>query len=180
MRKTLIVLFVMISAAANGQHCLWDCTGFLMIKTDATKAEMDMMRPVLVDAQKHVVIDTLYGTGKETFDTCRFLYFDDFVKYRKERSKLHSWYNYDTMLKFAEGYYVVHYNFCKYERGNTELSVRYAGPGHGHDHYIPVPMDKRIHLHDLNNEIRNKEFESILKKVEPQIINVSRAQWGLQ
>lgn len=177
----MIIFLLLACSMAKVQHCPWDCAGFLMIKTDASKAEMEAMHPVLVDARHQVVVDTLYGTGKETFDTCRFLYFDDFVKYRKERSKLHSWYGYDTMLEFAEGYYVVHFNFCKYDRdAEGPLFIRYAGPGHNHDHYLPVPVEKRIHLHEYNTEIRNKNYSAILKAVEPSIITISRKEWGLQ
>lgn len=177
MKPLIIGIFLLSFINASAQHCPWDCTGFLMIKTDATKSEIEKLQPVLVDANKQVVIDTLYGTGKDTYDTCTFMEYDDFVKYRTERTRLHHWYEYDTVLNFAKDHYVVHYNFCKHE--GKQLFIRYMGPGHGHYHYMEIPADKRIHLHDLNNMIREKNYTGILKQVEPNIINVSRAQWGL-
>jgi hypothetical protein len=177
MRRILLLTSLFLFLKASAQHCPWDCTGFLMLKTDATEAEMQMLRPVLVDADKQVVIDTLYGTGKDTYDSCIFLEYRDFVKYRTARIKVYYWYQYDTVLKFAKDYYVVHYNFCK--NSGKPLFIRYTGPGHGHYHYIEIPDEKRIHLHELNAMILAKDYEGILKKVEPNIISVNRSQWGL-
>lgn len=181
MKNILLATFMLLSLNSFAQHCPWDCAGFLMIKTDATPAEMSMLKAALVDSKKQLVIDTLYGTGKETIDTTNIMEWDEFEKYRKEKTKIHNWYNHDTMLSFAKGYYVVRYNYCKFDNANPQdLSIRYIGPGHGHYHFMPVAADKRIHLHDYNSLISKKEKEEILKALESKIINVSRAQWGFQ
>lgn len=181
MKTILLLLVISFPLSASAQHCPWDCTGFLMIKTDASKDEMEMLRPALFDSKRLVVVDTLYGTGKKTFDTCFFMEFGDFASYRKEKAKIHNWYNYDTMLSFAEGYYVVHYNYCKFSgKAPGELFIAYMGPGHGHHHYLEIPADKRIHLHDYYSLIQKGEKEQTLKAVESKIISVSRAEWGFQ
>ena len=98
MKKSLLSLFIILWIGANAQHCPWDCTGFLMIKTNASEAEMKKLKPVLVDGRKKPVVDTLYGTGLPTYDLCTFLLYRDFKKYRTERIKLHWVYQYDTLL----------------------------------------------------------------------------------
>ncbi len=179
--KIILLVFLFSFGSASAQHCPWDCTGFLMIKTDASEAEMKSMHPTLVDGRKQIIVDTLYGTGKNTFDTCRFLEYDEFVGLREEKSKIHSFYRHDTMLKFAKGFYVVHFNFCKYDKDKEgPLFISYAGAGHGHDHYIPVPVEKRIHLHNHSNDIYKKNYDAILKNVDSQILTINRKDWGLQ
>lgn len=62
----------------------------ILLETDATSAEMSRLNPVLVDGDRKVVIDTLYGTGlNSTADTCQFLVYEDFLKYRVAKTAIH-------------------------------------------------------------------------------------------
>ena len=182
MRYWLLILFIGISSTAGAQHCPWDCTGFLMVRTNASREEMARLKPILVDNNKRPVVDTIYGTGRETYDSAYFMMYDDFKKYRTERIKLHHWYAYDTLLNFAEGHYVVHYNYCKYkwDRGGP-VFIRINDPVQKNSYkYIEIPGNKRIHLHDLNTAIRIDKRDDILKDVEPMILVIKREDWGLK
>jgi hypothetical protein len=171
------VLFTTIISFA--QHCPWDCTGMIQLQTDISKETVYKMRPVLVDEKKMVVTDTIYGTGKDTYDRCDFLFYDDFVKYRKKKIAIHHWYQYDTMYHFAEGRYIVHYNFCKY-RGK-KLFLRYIDPyskSKGY-RYIEIPADKRIHLHDYNNQLRQNETAELKSATKQFVLEIDCEKWGV-
>lgn len=163
------------------QHCPWDCSGIILVKTDLNADELKKLNPVLVDANKNIVVDTMYGTGLETYDTCQFMLYDDFKAYRTERTKIHYWYRYDTLYSFANEYAVVKFNFCRYERSGARLYVRYnnlEGSGDTYS-YIEVPQEKRIHLHDYNRMINEHAHDAIRNSVQSFIQNISRKQWGL-
>jgi hypothetical protein len=181
MKLLLLVTGLLTFGSLNAQHCPWDCTGFLMLRTDASYKEMKQLQPVLVDGKKQVIIDTLYGTGKSTNDLCEFLYFDDFKNYRAKKTELHHWYAYDTLLDFSAGHYVVHYNYCRYRRnGTNDLYIRFIDP-HDNDayHYIEIPASQRIHLHDFSSQIMDRNFTAILDTIEPAIIKIDRKTWRL-
>lgn len=153
------------------------------MKTNVPVLVINNLNPVLVDTDKKIVIDTLYGTGKNTYDTCTFLYYDDFIKYRTERIQLHYWYAYDTLLSFAANHYLVHYNFCKFKWDQQgSLFIRWNDPESKTTayRYIEIPASSRIHLHDYNNEIRNRDKNAILKAIAPFILSIRREEWGLK
>jgi hypothetical protein len=59
-----------------------------MLKTAVAKEFVYKLNPVLVDETKKVIIDTMYGTDKPTYDSCNFLHYDDFAKYRTAKRRL--------------------------------------------------------------------------------------------
>lgn len=180
MRKLSFILLLFLSRQAAAQHCPWDCSGLLMLKTTLTVAEFNQLSPMLVDGDKNPVIDTVYGTGVDSYDTCRFLYYDDFVDYRTKRIKLHYWYNYDTLYRFAKDHYVVRYNYCKYKKaGNSDLFLRYKDTVTKEYHYIEIPLSRRIHLHDLNREIRDKLTLAEIPSLKGLIMETGRKEWNL-
>ncbi len=175
MRSLIASLLLALPVSLTAQHCPWDCTGMLMLKTDATAAEIKKLQPALVDENKNTVIDTLYGTGSDqTFDTCYFLLYNDFVKYRAGRIQLHHWYAFDTLFHFAEGNYVVHYNYCKYGK-EGKLFIRYNdSSGTSGYRYKEVTAMNRIHLHDYNREIREHQTDQLRKTLSPFVIDFNR------
>lgn len=180
-RIPAIFLFL-ISLNAYSQHCPWDCSGMILLKTDVTPAEFKSLNPVLVDRDKRMVVDTIYGTGLDTYDTCRFLFYDDFQQYRTEKIKIHYWYRHDTAFHFANGYYLVRYNYCKFQKdGEGTLFIRYNDPSGepGAFRYLPVPAESGIHLHDHRLQMNRREYNEILEKIQPQIIFEGRKDWGL-
>lgn len=182
MRFLLFILFAGFASLSSAQHCPWDCAGFLMVKTDASRQEMSKLHPVLVDKNKMPIIDTMYGTGAETYDSCVFMFYSDFKKYRIDRIKLHHWYAFDTMLNFAASHYVVHYNYCKYRWDEADaLFIRVNDTSKKNSYtYIEIPRDKRIHLHDFNTQIRIDDYsdKQMLKEVEPFIFEIPKNKWG--
>lgn len=180
-RIPAIFLFL-ISLNANSQHCPWDCSGMLLLKTNITATEFSTLNPVLVDKGKQVVVDTIYGTGLDTYDTCRFLFYDDFQQYRTERIKTHYGYGHDTAFHFAKDHYLVRYNYCKFQKdGEGELFIRYNDPSGepGAYRYLPVSAESGIHLHDHRLQMNRREYSGILEKVQPQILIAKRKDWGL-
>ena len=181
MRYLLFLSLLIITVSTSAQHCPWDCSGLLMIKTDATKGEMKKLDPVLVDINNKPVIDTLYGSGAGTYDLCRFLYYDDFLKFRINRIQVHYWYGYDTVYHFAKEHYVVRFNYCRYSTdGPTDLFIRYNDPSSSSGYkYIEIPASRRIHLHDYSREINKGQTAEILQSIQPFILNISRKEFGL-
>jgi len=179
MKKILTAILLIIAASAGAQHCPWDCSGMILVKTDLSPAEFSQLHAVLVNDNKEPVIDTLYGTGAATYDTCSFLYYDDFLAYRTARIPVHHWYRYDTVYAFAAGYYIVRFNYCKYRRGNTDLFIRYILPAKDPAafKYIGIPLSSRVHLHDYNGQINRRESAEIIRSIEPMVLVVSREQW---
>ncbi len=168
-----------ITAMLYAQHCPWDCTGMLQLETNVAKAVIYKMKPVLVDENKMIITDTIYGTGKGTYDRCDFLYYDDFVKYRKKKIAIHHWYQYDTMYHFAEGRYIVHYNFCKYQ--GKKLFLRYNDPYSKTKsyRYIEIPADKRIHLHEYNNQLRQNETAELKTITKQFVMEIDCKKWDV-
>lgn len=181
MKSLLLLLFVSISFFSSGQHCPWDCSGMILMKTDLKADELKKLNPVLVDVNKNIVIDTMYGTGLETYDTCRFMFYDDFRAYRTERTKLHYWYRYDTVYRFASGYALVRVNYCRYQRSEAMLYIRFNNPKDSNQQYeyIEVPPGNRIHLHNYSRMINEQAFNAIRDSVQSFVLNISRSQWGL-
>src|SRR6266498_1925316 len=161
MRQAFIFPLLFISQFCRAQHCPWDCTGMVMLQTDILKEKVYKMKPVLVDGNKKVITDTLYGTGLPTYDRCDFLEQSDFTAYRKKRIAIHYFYQYDTSYYFAEGKYIVHYNFCAY-RGK-KLYLRFNDPSSQKLKYlyVAIPASNRIHLHEYNNEIMEKKTNEL-------------------
>jgi hypothetical protein len=178
MRSLLIVLLLTICKVTIAQHCPWDCAGMIMMQTEISKEKVYKMKPVLVDENKKVITDTLYGTGLPTYDRCDFLEQSDFTNYRKKRMDLHYVYQYDTAYYFAAGKYIVHYNFCEYR--DKKLYLRYTNPYSQKLMYIPVAASNRIHLHDYNNELREKEAEKIKQAVKQFVLVIPCIKWGMK
>ena len=122
----------------------------------------------------------MYGTGKATYDLCEFKYYADFTKYRTRRIALHHWYEYDTVYHFAEGCYLVKYNFCEYT--GKALYLRYADPYTKSPlyHYIEIPESGRIHLHNYNNQLRDQKTEEIKNDLKNLILLLNCKEWGLK
>ena len=150
----------------------------LLLQADISGAEMKKMKPVLVNKNKDLVVDTIYGTGKVTYDTCHFLWYDDFVAYRTARINIHHWYQYDTVLYFASDNYVVHYNYCRYAK--TVLYLRITNPETGEYNYFEIPRNNRLHLHNYNSLIYDRETEKLKKEVEPFIFRLNRENLNLR
>ena len=149
----------------------------VMLKTSVTKEIVYELRPVLVDEEKKIITDTMYGTNLPTYDRCEFLNYEDFTEYRVKRIALHHWYEYDTVYHFAKGSYIVKYNFCKYA-GKT-LYLRFADPASKQYHYIEIPEERRIHLHNYNNQIRERRTEEIKNDLKNVILVLNCKEWGL-
>ncbi len=181
MKRLFLLLFSFVPISVFAQHCPWDCSGMILMKTNVSAAELKNLNPVLVDANKNIVVDTMYGTGLETYDTCRFMFYDDFKAYRTERTKIHYWYRFDTLYTFAKEYAVVRFNFCRYERSGAMLYVRFNSLKDSGDkyNYIEVSQNNRVHLHDHNMQINRKEHDVIREAVKPVVLNISRKQWEL-
>ncbi len=173
---TLSLLIITISTSA--QHCPWDCSGLLMIKTDATREQMKKLDPTLVDTNKDPVDQKQYGSGTDTGKLYRFLFYDDFLEFRKSRIKIHNWSAYDTVYHFAKDHYLVRINYC----GNStnDLFIRYNDPATTSGYkYIEIPPSRRIHLHDYSSEIYRRQTAAILQSIQPFILNISRKEFGL-
>ncbi|MGQ0738723.1 MAG: hypothetical protein ACT4OJ_06650 [Bacteroidota bacterium] len=182
MKRLYALLLLLLPSITQAQHCPWDCSGMILLKTDVSPAEFAKLNPVLADGDKRVVIDTIYGTGKDTYDSCRFLSYDDFLRYRTEKIKLHYWYGYDTLYHFARGYYVIRYNYCRYKwDGRSDLFIRFNSLSAGKEEslFIAIPTGRRIHLHEYNMEINRRQTDKILSAIEPLIMEVGRAEWKL-
>lgn len=180
MRPVLIFFLLVVLQSGKAQHCPWDCSGMILLQTTISREQTEKLRPVLVDESKKEITDTMYGTGKDTYDPCAFLYYDDFAKYRTEKIALHHWYQYDTVYHFAAGKYIVKYNFCKYN--GKKLYLRFVDPyARGLTyHYIEIFPEKRIHLHNYSSQIFNGETEEIKTAVQPFTLSVSCKEWKLR
>jgi hypothetical protein len=180
MRPAFLILVILLSQLAKAQHCPWDCSGMILMKTTIAKEQLYKLKPVLVDENKNIIIDTIYGTGLDTYDTCNFLYYDDFIKYRAGKISLHHWYGYDTVYHFASGYYMVKTNFCKYK--GRKLFLQFTEPGKPglKYHYLEIKPASLFHLHDFNREINERKTAEIKKAVLPFIFIVNEKDLGLQ
>lgn len=182
MRHAFLLIFILAASVASAQHCPWDCSGLIMIRTNASREEMKKLDLRLTENSGEPVIDTLYGTDAATYDTCRFLYYDDFIQLRSQRIKLHRWYAFDTVYHFAKDHYIVRFNYCKYNAGLTgKLYIRYASASAASGYmHIEVPQAKRIHLHNYSREIQDRQTGAVLEAIEPLILTINRDGFGLE
>lgn len=160
------------------QHCPWDCSGMILLQTNIPKEKLYKLQPVLVDENKNEITDTVYGTGKDTYDKCEFLSYEDFTAYRTKKIAIHYWYGYDTFYHFTKGGYIVKYNFCKYEGKKLYLRFRNTKSVTSGYQYIEIPGDKRMHLHNYNRELTGRETGQLQKMTKPFIRTVNCTQLG--
>ena len=142
----------------------------VLLESASPKEAIYYMHPILVDENHHEITDTLVGTGPDAYYQCELLFYDDFLANRKERLKTNHWYQYDTVYGFAEGKYVARYNYCKYI--GKKIYLRYTDR-HTADlryHYIEIPENKRIHLHEYSNLLYNQNNAELKKQLEPFLI----------
>jgi len=180
MKWSQCILFPLLPGLVAAQHCPWDCTGLVQFKIEATKVQIEKMNLVLVDEEKNEVIDTLYGTGKNTYDTCKVLFYDDFILYRTQRIATHHGYSYDTVYYFAKDKYLARYNFCKYENKRIYLrfsdrysrSLRY--------HFIEIPATNRVHLHQYNEYLQYDRTSELKELLGPFVLNITCDMLGLR
>jgi len=181
MRRLLIIFFLLISQSLLAQHCPWDCSGMILVRTDITATEFNKLAPVLVDQDKRIVVDTIYGTGLDTYDTCRLMYYDDFLLYRSNKIQTHSWYGFDTVYHFAKDHYLLRFNYCRFDSDSDKLFLRYnipSGPA-GAYQYLEIPAEKRIHLHEHSRLLNDRSYNAILNAIQSQILVPGRSDWGL-
>ena len=164
------MILVLSSFRSLAQHCPWDCTGMIVLQIDLPKSTIEHLNLVLVDENRKVIIDTIYGTGKATYDECVFLEHDSFIKRRKEKIAIHHWYAHDTVYRFAQGKYIVKFNYCKY-RGK-KLYLRYLDQYKRSlvFHYIEIPDSNSIHLHDYSTELFERKTEQMKRETRKNVI----------
>jgi len=81
MKQALLSFFgALIFLSSFSQHCPWDCSGMIIVETPVAKGIVYKLEPVLVNEEKRVIVDTMYGTDKPTYDRCDLLSYDDFTK----------------------------------------------------------------------------------------------------
>lgn len=181
MKNSFLFYISLLSfVASSAQHCPWDCSGLIVLRTNISKEQMEKLEPLLVYENKNEIVDTIYGTGKETYDRGRLMYYDDFVKYRTERIKLHDWYRFDTVYHFAAGNYLVRYNYCGSD--GAKLYVRFYNPnsrGLKYE-YIEVPTESRIHLHEYSSKISSRQTEELKAAIQPKTVFVDCKKWLLR
>ena len=181
MKRLLLVFCCGFTLADSlAQHCPWDCSGMIIVETPAAKETIYKLDPVLVDEQKNVITDTIYGTDQPTFDRCDLLYYDDFTKMRTQKITLYHGYEYDTFYHFAAGHYIVKYNFCEYQ--DKKLYLRYIDPNSKSKvyHYIEIPATIRIHLHNYNSQLRQRKTEEIKNDLKSTVLVLNCEEWNLR
>ena len=181
MKKSILLLLITTTGVVSfAQHCPWDCSGMILLNTNISKEKLYKLHPVLVDENKKEVIDTVYGTGLDTHDNCEFLSYEDFTAYRTKKIAIHHWYGYDTFYHFTQGGYIVKYSFCKY-RGK-KLYLRFEDPyTRGVTfRYIEIPENRRMHLHEYNDELTGRKTKELKEKTKPFVLNITCTQWGLR
>ena len=150
----------------------------IIVETPVARSTIYELEPVLVDEEKKVIVDTMYGTDKPTYDRCDLLFYDDFTRERTKKIAIHRGYEYDTFYHFAAGYYVVKYNYCEYR--DKKMYLRYADPSSKVYHYIEIPGSIRIHLHDYNNQLRERKTEEIKNDLKASVLWLNCEEWGLK
>ncbi len=179
-RVTLSLFGVLIFLKSFSQHCPWDCSGMVIVETPVANEKMNKLKPVLVDEEKNVITDTIYGTDQPTYDRCDLLSYDDFTKMRTQKIAIYHGYEYDTFYHFAAGSYMVKYNFCEYR--DKKLYLRYIDPNSKSKvyRYIEVPANSRIHLHDYNSQLRERKTDEIKKALKPSVLVLNCEEWNLK
>jgi hypothetical protein len=180
MRCLLVSVMIMMVNLAGAQHCPWDCSGLLLFKIEISKKKTNKLFPVLVNEKKEIIVDTIYGTSKSTFDTCKLLFYDDFQAYRIKRVTQNKWYAIDTVYHFAEGYYIIKVNFCKYR--NKKIFLRFTDTGSKklRYRYVEIANSSLIHLHDYNMEITARKTDLIKEAIAKYLITIDCASLGLK
>ena len=181
MKQALLSFFgALIFLSSFSQHCPWDCSGMIIVETPVAKGMVYKLEPVLVDEEKKVIVDTMYGTDKPTYDRCDFLSYDDFTKQRIKKIAIHHWYEYDTFYHFAAGHYIVKFNFCEYQ--DKRLYLRYSDPSSKSKayQYIEIPAVNRVHLHDYNSQLRERKTEEIKNDLKASVLVLNCAEWNLK
>jgi len=180
MRWFILSIFLVATVTVKAQHCPWDCSGMILLHSNVEKEQVYKLEPVLVDENKKIIVDSLYGTGKPTFDTCNFLYYDDFLAYRTKRIEWHYWYGYDTVYHFAAGNYVVKLNYCKYSDQKIYLRLREPYTSETRYRYIEIPNSSLLHLHEYNNMIRERETAAMKEAIKGAVIEMNCEKWMLR
>jgi len=168
-----ILLFLVLLTLPEflpAQHCPWDCTGMILLQTNIPAERFYKLELVLTDENKNELYDTVYGTGKDTWDECKFLSYEDFTAYRSQRTAVHHFYEYDTFYHFAQGLYMVKYNFCDNEGKKLYLRFFDQRSGNNSYRYIEIPESMRIHLHDYSRDLWARNTEEIKKSIQPFIL----------
>lgn len=180
--KILFITLIsfLVAAISFCQHCPWDCAGMILLKTNIPKAKFDRLNIVLADSTGYGITDTMYGTGKETYDACELLAYEDFLQLRKEKIKLHHWYRYDTLYRFAEGLYLVKFNYCEYKSKKLYIKFLDAYNRSAKYHYVEIPDSLRIHLHDYSSKIFEKETAELKQLLQSFILYFDCDRWLLQ
>ena len=180
MKNAICILALLYSSAVFAQHCPWDCAGMIMIQSPVSKDNFYKFSVVLVDSDKKEITDTIFGTGKGTWDDCRFVSYEDFTAMRKKKIRIHSWYAYDTVYAFSAGNFIVKFNYCKYQ--DKKLYIRFVDRyTRGLTfHYIEVPLNRRLHLHNYNNELQQRKTQRLKELTQPLVMKISCEDLGLR
>lgn len=176
MRCIILFALLFFSLLVKAQHCPLDCCGMLLVKTDLSTEQLYALHPVLTGPNKKTIVDSLFSSKKIFTDTCKLLYYPDFLAYRSAKIAANNFYHYDTLCYFAKGYYVIRVNFCTYR--NQPLYIRFtitdgSKPKY---QYVAVAAASLIDLHNLFPLIIHKKTELILPKIAPFIITIDSVQ----
>ncbi len=183
MKLTGLSILIFLSVSAGAQHCPWDCAGMILIKTDAPARELYMMELILVEdstrifKNNSIVVDTNYGAG--SYDTCYLKSYGDFMSYRIAKIRKYHGYAYDTVFRFAEGYFLIKFNWCKYKGKKLYIHFYDRHTRGQTDRYIEIPKENRIHLHDHSSEINAGKSKEILEAIKNKILYISCIGWTL-
>ena len=185
MKKLLLICFILSTAELLAQHCPWDCSGMVLVSSAITPAEYKKLQPVLVDSNKNVLISEYSVTGKMIPDTNFLFSYEDFMADRTIKIATFSWYVYDTIYHFAKGHFLARFNHCRFSRQQAKLFIRFndvsgASAVSGAYHFIPVPLDKRIHLHDHQALFWDKNISAMQEAVKPFVMNIERKEWFIR
>lgn len=178
--RFVFVLLMTFPGLVFAQHCPWDCSGMIMIETDVPKDRVYRMQPILVDENKNVIADTIYGTESPAYDTCKLMFQDDFTALRTEKIKHHRWYQYDTAYHFASGLLITRINFCKNHTKTIYLRWVFPDDKKAMYYYKELPLESLIHLHSYNNELRKRENEKMRKDVDYAIVRMNCRDWKIR
>jgi hypothetical protein len=163
--------YLLHTAYSFAQHCPWDCAGMIIVETNVPRERIAELRPFLVDEKGKCI-------ARDTYDECELLYYDDFTEKRKSKVQEHPYYRYDTAYTFAQGKFIVKYNYCDYK---GKLYLSFVNPYRRDLYYemIEVPENKRVHLHDYNEQIRKCSYQEMDILLKPFILHLDCFAWHL-
>jgi hypothetical protein len=163
--------YLLHTACSFAQHCPWDCAGMIIVDTNVPREKIAALRPFLVDEKGK-------GIARDTYDECELMYYDDFTEKRKSKVLEHPYYRYDTAYTFAQGKFIVKYNYCEHK---GKLYLSFINPYRRDLHYemIEVAENKRIHLHDYNEQLRERGFPGMDALLQPFILRLDCSAWHL-